>query len=76
MLTTLAAFLESRKAAAAKGATNEFRKMEGVNIRTNAKPGDYLYMAMSVINETMRANASGKFDDPQDDTTRRTRRYR
>lgn len=63
-----AAFLESRKAAAAKGATNEFRKMEGVNIRPNAKPGDYLYMAMSEINETMQANdATDEFDDPQDD---------
>lgn len=64
-----AAFLESRKAATAKGATNEFRKMEGTNIRRNAKPGDYVYMAMSEINETMLSNekAEDEFDDPQDD---------
>ncbi|WP_435154876.1 hypothetical protein [Haladaptatus sp. DFWS20] len=47
------AFLESRKAAAAVGATNEFRKMEGVNIPPNATLGDYMYMAMSETNETM-----------------------
>jgi secreted PhoX family phosphatase len=63
-----AAFLESRKAATALGATDEFRKMEGTNIRRNAKPGDYVYMAMSEINETMRPNsATDEFDDPQDD---------
>lgn len=63
-----AAFLESRKAAAAKGATNEFRKMEGVNIRPNATPGDHLYLAMSELNETMRPNSdTDEFDDPQDD---------
>ncbi len=63
------AFLESRKAAAAKGATNEFRKMEGVNIKQNAKPGDYLYMAMSNTNKTMLSNqdASSENDDPQDE---------
>lgn len=63
------AFLESRKAATAKGATDEFRKMEGTNIRRNAKPGDYVYMAMSEINETMLSNekAGDEFDDPQDD---------
>ncbi len=48
-----AAFLESRAAAAAVGATDEFRKMEGVNIRRDAVPGDYLYMAMSNTNATM-----------------------
>lgn len=47
------AFLESRKAAAAKGATNEFRKMEGVNVPPNAEPGDYVYIAMSEVNRTM-----------------------
>jgi secreted PhoX family phosphatase len=63
------AFLESRKAATALGATDEFRKMEGTNIRRNAKPGDYVYMAMSEINETMLSNdaANDEFDDPQDD---------
>ena len=50
------AFLESRKAAAAKGATAEFRKMEGV--RGNAEAiesgtAPYIYMAMSEIGETM-----------------------
>jgi hypothetical protein len=47
------AFLESRKAAEAKGATAEFRKMEGINVRPNAQPGDYVYVSMSEINETM-----------------------
>ena len=51
------AFLESRKAAAAKGATDEFRKMEGVTVKLPqegaAKPGDYVYVAMSEVNETM-----------------------
>lgn len=50
------AFLESRKAAAAKGATAEFRKMEGVNIsydgaRTGTVP--YMYMAMSEVSKGM-----------------------
>ncbi|WP_266078175.1 PhoX family protein [Haladaptatus caseinilyticus] len=62
------AFLESRKAAAAKGATDEFRKMEGVNVPSNAEPGDYMYMAMSELNETMLSNeATDEFDDSQDD---------
>lgn len=52
-----AAFLESRKAAAAKGATDEFRKMEGVNAKQDARPGDFLYMAMSEVNETMSDDA-------------------
>ncbi|UPW01185.1 PhoX family protein [Halorussus gelatinilyticus] len=51
------AFLESRKAAAAKGATDEFRKMEGITVKFpqagRAEPGDYLYVAMSEVNETM-----------------------
>lgn len=51
-----AAFLESRKAAAAKGATDEFRKMEGVNIHYGgAMDGSvpFMYMAMSAIGKTM-----------------------
>jgi secreted PhoX family phosphatase len=60
------AFLESRKAAAALGATDEFRKMEGVNIKRNARPGDFLYMAMSEVNESMLANEETAADDPQD----------
>jgi len=47
------AFLETTAAAEAKGATTEFRKMEGVNIRRNAQPGDYMYVGMSNTNETM-----------------------
>ncbi len=58
------AFLESRKAAVALGATGEFRKMEGVNINWtlasdwwNAGAADgpqaYMYMAMSQFNSTM-----------------------
>lgn len=50
------AFLESRKAAVAKGATGEWRKMEGVNINYDAaKSGENLnmYLAMSNINKTM-----------------------
>jgi secreted PhoX family phosphatase len=51
-----AAFLESRKAAVAKGATGEFRKMEGVQINYEAaKNGSVpiVYMAMSEVNKTM-----------------------
>lgn len=50
------AFLESRKAAVAKGATGEFRKMEGVNINLEgAADGSvpFMYMAMSEIGKTM-----------------------
>ncbi|KTG30491.1 PhoX family protein [Haloferax profundi] len=47
------AFLESRKAAGALGATVEFRKMEGVNARAGVEPGEYAYVAMAEINEAM-----------------------
>ncbi|HKJ72264.1 MAG TPA: alkaline phosphatase PhoX [Gammaproteobacteria bacterium] len=50
------AFLESRKAAAALGATAEFRKMEGVNIHpAGARDGSvpFVYLAMTQINKTM-----------------------
>ncbi len=58
------AFLESRKAAVALGATGEFRKMEGVNVNYslastwwNAGAADgtpaYMYMAMSSFDKTM-----------------------
>jgi len=47
------AFLETREAALAKGATMEFRKMEGISRKPDADPGDYLYMAMSAVAETM-----------------------
>jgi len=51
-----AAFLESRKAAVAKGASGEFRKMEGVMINYDAVADGsvpMMYMAMSEVNETM-----------------------
>ncbi|KAJ54361.1 hypothetical protein ACMU_18205 [Actibacterium mucosum KCTC 23349] len=49
------AFLESRKAAVAKGATAEFRKMEGVNISAAAIENGFpfMYMAMSEISKGM-----------------------
>lgn len=50
------AFLESRKAAKALGATAEFRKMEGININLEgARDGSvpYAYMAMANFNSTM-----------------------
>jgi len=55
------AFLESRKAAEALGATAEFNKMEGVNINyAGAADGSvpYMYMAMSDITGGM-SDASG-----------------
>ena len=51
-----AAYLETRKAAVAKGATGEFRKMEGVNISLNSAADGtvpYMYMAMSEIGKGM-----------------------
>ncbi|MCB9942134.1 MAG: DUF839 domain-containing protein [Geminicoccaceae bacterium] len=51
-----AAFLESRKAAAAKGATAEWRKMEGIMANFKAienGSAPYLYMAMSEISKGM-----------------------
>jgi secreted PhoX family phosphatase len=56
-----AAFLESRKAAAARGASAEFSKMEGVNLNyAGAQSGRlaYLYLAVSSITHDM-ADASG-----------------
>lgn len=56
------AFLESRKAAIAKGATAEFRKMEGVNINLEGAANGtvpYMYMAMSEV-------AKGMSDDKGD----------
>ncbi len=54
------AFLESRKAAVAKGATGEFNKMEGVNInyklaksQLDAGKPAFMYMAMSDYSKTM-----------------------
>ena len=45
------AFLETRKAAAAIGATDEWNKMEGVGFNPNAP--DNLYLAMSSIDNAM-----------------------
>ncbi|MGA0380980.1 MAG: alkaline phosphatase PhoX, partial [Candidatus Poseidoniaceae archaeon] len=45
------AFLETRKAAAAIGATDEWNKMEGVGFNQNAP--DNLYLAMSSIDNAM-----------------------
>ena len=45
------AFLETRKAAAAIGATDEWNKMEGVVFNPNAP--DYVYLAMSNIDRAM-----------------------
>lgn len=50
------AFVESRRAAAAKGATAEFRKMEGIMINHDAAADGsvpVMYMAMSEIGKTM-----------------------
>ncbi|XVH32326.1 PhoX family protein [Haloferacaceae archaeon DSL9] len=47
------AFLETMAAAEAKGATDEFRKVEGLNVRAGAQPGDYLYVAMSKVDGEM-----------------------
>jgi hypothetical protein len=47
------AFLETRKAAIAKGATAEFRKLEGIDRRESADTGDYVYLALSEINKGM-----------------------
>ena len=54
------AFLEARKAAKAKGASAEFRKMEGVNINlAGAADGSvpFMYMAMSEISKGMSDDA-------------------
>lgn len=57
------AFLESRRAAVAKGATGEFRKMEGVNINAEAIANGhpFMYMAMSSIDKTM-SDGEGDID--------------
>ena len=52
-----AAFLESRKYAAYKGATTEFRKEEGL---TYDKESNALYVAISTIDKSMEDNYKGK----------------
>ncbi|MDY6829414.1 MAG: DUF839 domain-containing protein [Pseudomonadota bacterium] len=54
-----AAFLESRKAAAARGATAEFTKLEGINIHlAGARSGQvpWMYLAVSDITGSMSDN--------------------
>ncbi|PIE11708.1 MAG: cell surface protein [Rhodobacterales bacterium] len=58
------AFLESNKAAAAKGASAEFRKMEGVNINVaglEAGTAPHMYVAMSAVEKTM-SDGEGDID--------------
>ena len=56
------AFLESRKAAAALGASDEWNKMEGVVFNPNAP--DYLYLAMSDVRYDM-SDGQGDIDVTQ-----------
>jgi hypothetical protein len=56
------AFLESRKAAAALGASDEWNKMEGVAFNPNAP--DYLYLAMSYVGYDM-SDGQGDIDVTQ-----------
>lgn len=56
---TAAAFLESRRVAALKGATVEFNKMEGVAVNAKDKK---IYIAMSYIDKGMLASTSGPTD--------------
>ncbi len=46
-------FLETRAAAKEIGATIEFNKAEGVDSIDNAGPGDYIYFAISELNDDM-----------------------
>ena len=55
-----AAFLDSRRYAAYKGATTEFNKMEGVAVDADRKQ---LYIAMSYIEHGMTAQDGGPKDD-------------
>lgn len=56
---TAAAFLESRRMAALKGATTEFNKLEGVTVNVKDKQ---LYVAMSYIDKGMLENEKGGVD--------------
>ncbi|MGA9400697.1 alkaline phosphatase PhoX [Haladaptatus sp.] len=46
-------FLETRAAAKEIGATIEFNKAEGVDSKDGAKPGDYVYFAISALNDAL-----------------------
>ncbi len=59
---TAAAFLESRRVAAIKGATTEFNKMEGVAVNAKDKK---IYIAMSYIDKGMLASTSTPTDHIQ-----------
>ncbi|WP_435332876.1 alkaline phosphatase PhoX [Haloarchaeobius sp. TZWWS8] len=62
------AFLESRRAAQAAGATAEWHKLEGVNVRPGAEPGDFLFLAVSSVRGTMLGNeVAGAYATPRDD---------
>ncbi|WP_439026513.1 alkaline phosphatase PhoX [Haloarchaeobius sp. DT45] len=62
-----AAFLEARRAATALGATAEWNKMEGINVRPNAEAGDYLYIAVSAVQGTMLRTPEGEADSQSRD---------
>jgi len=55
-----AAFLETRRYAAIKGATTEFNKMEGIAVNDKDKK---LYMAMSYVDKGMLEDVKGPADD-------------
>jgi len=46
-------FLETRAAAKEVGATIEFRKAEGIDVRDGARPGDFCYFGISELNSGM-----------------------
>jgi secreted PhoX family phosphatase len=46
-------FLETRAAAKEIDATVEFRKSEGIDSKDDAQPGDYIYLGLSEINDSM-----------------------
>ncbi|EFW92868.1 hypothetical protein ZOD2009_08359 [Haladaptatus paucihalophilus DX253] len=46
-------FLETRAAAKEVGATIEFNKAEGVDSVDGAQPGDYIYFAISALNDAL-----------------------
>ncbi|MFD1563796.1 alkaline phosphatase PhoX [Haloarchaeobius amylolyticus] len=50
-------FLETRAAAKEIGATIEFNKAEGVDSVDGAEPGDYVYFAISELNDDMSTEA-------------------
>ncbi|MEA2028219.1 MAG: DUF839 domain-containing protein, partial [Campylobacterota bacterium] len=63
-METAAAFLESRRYAALKGATTEFRKMEGITYSPENKK---LFIAMSALERGMEDNKKGSEADTKYD---------